>query len=214
MVDVWSASERSRMSTHELTSSQNAMCSKPAGSKSAPSSRLRTWRTFLLNSAVTPGGVVVSGLEPGALLDQVGPEQEAVLRVHQRRDPGEERAADVGMEVADRAAEEGDQAAGLARDPLEVGLVVAHDPVHPQPAYSSTSRSAVSRVISSEMSTGTYASSDPASRIASSRRRVFAAEPDPSSISIEVAGGGDDLAAPGRRGSPARRASGSTRAAR
>ena len=36
--------------------------------------------TFLLNSAVTPGGVVVGGLERRRVLDQVGAEQEAVAR--------------------------------------------------------------------------------------------------------------------------------------
>ena len=50
--------------------------------------------------------------------------------------------------------------------------------------YSSAIRAAVSRVISSEMSTGAYARRQPESCIASSRTRVLAAEPEPSSISV------------------------------
>ena len=51
---TWFASERSRMSTQRFSGSQRATCSKESMSKSASSSRLRTERTFLLNSAVTP----------------------------------------------------------------------------------------------------------------------------------------------------------------
>ena len=42
------------------------------------------------------GGVVVGGLEPGGVLDQVGAEQEPVLGAEQCRDPGEEVAPGVG----------------------------------------------------------------------------------------------------------------------
>ena len=56
-----------------------------------------------------PGGVVVGGLEPGAVLDQVGAEQELVAGAEQRRDPLEEGLALARVEVADGAAEEGDQ---------------------------------------------------------------------------------------------------------
>ena len=73
-------------------------------------------------------GVVVGGLQPGRVLDQVGAEQEVVAGEHQRRDPAHEGAALVGVEVADRAAEEGDQpfVAGVG-DALEVVLEVADE---------------------------------------------------------------------------------------
>ena len=79
------------------------------------------------------GGIVVGGLEGGGVLDQVRAEQEAVARVHQGGDPGEERAPGPGAEVADRAAEEGDQRPLGPGDPLEVGLVVADDALDREP---------------------------------------------------------------------------------
>ena len=81
-----------------------------------------------------PLGVVVGGLEAGRVLDQVGAEQEVVAGEHQRRDPAHEGAALVGVEVADRAAEEGDQApfAGVG-DALEVVLEVADEAAHVEP---------------------------------------------------------------------------------
>ena len=141
-----------------------------------------------------PGGVVVGGLEPGPVLDQVGAEQEAVARVHQGRDPGEERAPRRGAEVADRAAEEGDQRALLARHPLEVGLVVADDAVDAQAPYSSTSsRGGPPGDLLGDVD---RARRPRARRRRASRRagtRVFAAEPEPSSIRVVGRGGGDDL---------------------
>ncbi len=71
-------------------------------------------------------GVVVGGLEAFPSLDQVGAEQEPVLGAHQLREAGEELVAGVRIEVADRAAEEGDEAAAVAvGDALEVVLEVA-----------------------------------------------------------------------------------------
>jgi hypothetical protein len=54
IVTVWSVSERSLTSIHELTSSQNARWANADGSKLASSSRLSTRSTFLLNCEVTP----------------------------------------------------------------------------------------------------------------------------------------------------------------
>ena len=74
------------------------------------------------------GGVVVGGLEPVAVLDQVGAEQELVAGPQQRRDPLEEGLARARVEVADGAAEEGDQPAAVGRgDPLQVLLEVADE---------------------------------------------------------------------------------------
>ncbi len=137
----------------------------------------------MLKAAVTPGGVVVGGLERRAVLHQVGAEQEPVLGAEEVRDAREEAGALGGLEVADRAAEEGDHARALERHALEVALEVADQAVDGDP-YSAAIASAVSAVISSEMSTGAYARRHPAPRIASRSTRVFAAEPDPSSINV------------------------------
>ena len=79
-------------------------------------------------------GVVVGGLEADPVLDQVGAEQEVVAGEHQRRDPAHEGAPLVGVEVADRAAEEGDQPllAGVG-DALQVVLEVADQAAHLEP---------------------------------------------------------------------------------
>ena len=77
-------------------------------------------------------GVVVGGLEPRSVLDQVGAEQEAgprgpsALAIRARNSRRWLR-----VEVADRAAEEGDQAAAVAvGDALEVVLEVADEAAH------------------------------------------------------------------------------------
>ncbi len=76
-------------------------------------------------------GVVVGGLEPIVRLDQIGAEQEAIVRPHQGGEAGEKVAPGRGVEVADRAAEEGDQATALAvGDALEVVLEVADEAAH------------------------------------------------------------------------------------
>ena len=65
------------------------------------------------------GSVVVGGLERPPVLDQVGAQEEAVVGLEQVRDPAQEAGALLRLEVADRAAEEGDQPraarAGCAR---------------------------------------------------------------------------------------------------
>jgi hypothetical protein len=57
---VCAVRERSRISIHSFSVSHSATWSKAAGSKSAPSSRLTTVSTFLLNSAYA--GVDMSGV--------------------------------------------------------------------------------------------------------------------------------------------------------
>ena len=76
------------------------------------------------------GRVVVGGLEPGAVLDEVGADQQAVVRAEQPATCAACAGALRG-EVADRAAEERDRraAARPARDPVEVALEVADDAV-------------------------------------------------------------------------------------
>ena len=103
------------------------------------------------------GGVVVGGLEAGAVLDQVGAEQEVVAGAEQRRDPLEEGVALARVEVADRAAEEGDQprAGRRAGSRSRCCSKSQTRPRTSRPGYSSTSSAAVRWVISSEMSTGT-----------------------------------------------------------
>ena len=54
-----------------------------------------------------------------------------VFRTEERGDPGQELAALAGIEVADRAAEEGEETgAAVALDALEVGLEVADEAAH------------------------------------------------------------------------------------
>jgi hypothetical protein len=77
--------------------------------------------------------IVVGELEHVGILDEIGTEQEPVPRIHEGGDPRQKRAARPRPEVADRAAQERDQPALLARHPLEMGLVVADDAVHLQP---------------------------------------------------------------------------------
>ena len=74
--------------------------------------------------------VVVGGLEHRRVLDQVGAEQQEAVVVEPRAQLAQEAPARAGGEVADRAAEEGDDArgAGLRRRDLgEVVLEVAGD---------------------------------------------------------------------------------------
>ena len=60
------------------------------------------------------------------LLDQVGAQQDPIIGAEQGGKPGEEVAPRLRVEVADRAAEEGDEASALAvGDALQVMLEVA-----------------------------------------------------------------------------------------
>ena len=102
------------------------------------------------------GGVVVGGLEHGRVLDQVGAEQQPVLRAQQRGRASAGTPPRAGREVADRAAEEGDHARALGGGQrVEVALEVAEDAVHAQPGYPRRAARALSRSTTSETSNGT-----------------------------------------------------------
>ncbi len=74
-------------------------------------------------------GVVVRGDEPVGALHEIGAEEEGVAGLEAAGDVGEERRARLGREIADGAAEEGDDARAVARDAVEVVLEVADDGV-------------------------------------------------------------------------------------
>ena len=79
-----------------------------------------------------PGRVVVGGFEDSDVLDEVRPEQEVVVGPERRGEVAQEGAARARQEVADRAAEEGDDPGDpgrRGRDPVQVALEVADDPV-------------------------------------------------------------------------------------
>src|SRR5262249_45076786 len=76
------------------------------------------------------GGVVVRGLEPARVLDEVGTEQERVVRSEASGDGTEELGPAVRIEVPDRAPEERDEARAAGGQPVEVALEVADDRVH------------------------------------------------------------------------------------
>ena len=201
------------MSTQRFSSSQKATCSNASTSKSAPSSRLSTLRTFLLNSAVTPGGVVVCGLERLAVLDQVGAEQEVVVRPEQVRDPGQEARALGRLEVADRAAEEGDHARAGERDALEVALEVADEAVDDDPVLRGDRLRCLTGDLLGDVD---RARRPPGSPRRPSRRGARGSWP-PSRSRARSASSGcprrHRSPGSGARGSRARRASGSTREA-
>ena len=90
-----------------------------------------------------PGRVVVGGLQPPAILHQVGAEQEVVLLAQEVRHPGEEAGALRGLEVPDRAAEQREHARSGERDPLQVALEVAHQPVDRDPVLGGDRRGGV-----------------------------------------------------------------------
>jgi hypothetical protein len=81
-----------------------------------------------------PGGVVVGGLDDGWILDQVGTQEQVVPGSEQRADLHEHAPARAGREVADRAAEQRDEARGVpdALDVIEVSLEVADDARDPE----------------------------------------------------------------------------------
>ncbi len=129
--------------------------------------------------------VVVGGLEHGAVLDQVGADQQPVRRAHQLAQRAQEAGAARGVEVADRAAEEREQrgarrrGCGRGRD--------SKSPTTPwtaRPGYSSASSSAHgSTTVARRRRTARSAAARPAPAIAYSSARVFEAVPEPSSTS-------------------------------
>src|SRR5262249_39089358 len=73
------------------------------------------------------GGIVVRGLEPSGVLDEIEPEQERVVVGEHVRDGREESYASRGLEVSDRAAEERDQTlSGIVRA-IEIAFEVADE---------------------------------------------------------------------------------------
>ena len=79
-------------------------------------------------------GIVIGGLEHGAVLDEIGPEQERVIATQERRDLAQQRPPRLRHEVADRATEQRHQSWRVtARWKLaEVPLEVADHPVDRQ----------------------------------------------------------------------------------
>ena len=112
---------RRRISIRLDCGTHTARWSKPERSKSAPSTRLSTESTLRLNAAVTPCGVVVGRDQRRLVLDEVGPDEERLPRLEGVREGGEEGLPVGGLEVAERPAEQGDQApAAVARDAAQV----------------------------------------------------------------------------------------------
>ena len=84
-----------------------------------------------MNSAVTPGGIVVRGDESIAVLHEVGAEQQMLAGFEAAGELVEELGPVRRREVADRAAEERDQpVAAVVRQQREVALEVADHGVH------------------------------------------------------------------------------------
>ena len=83
-----------------------------------------------MNSAVTPGRVVVCGKKSRPVLYEVGAEQQAVAVGHRAVEVEQEARSLLRPEVADRAPEEHDETAAVCRDPVDVEAEVAHDRMH------------------------------------------------------------------------------------
>ena len=83
-----------------------------------------------MNSAVTPAASSYAATSRVDVLDEVGAEQQRVARCEAARHLGEELGACLGREVADRAAEERDDAAPAGGNLVEMVLEVADDRVH------------------------------------------------------------------------------------
>src|ERR687895_144549 len=77
--------------------------------------------------------VVVGSLENAAVLDEIGADQEPVVRTHQLAQSGQERGSLVPEQVPNRAAEEGEEAPLSDRYPGEVATEVTDDTVHVEP---------------------------------------------------------------------------------
>ena len=100
-------------------------------------------------------GVVVGRLEHARVLDEVGAHQQVVLRAEQARDLAQEAAPAARREVADRAAEERDDARALGRR-ARWSRWRSKSPITPctrRPGYSLVSALAQSRTIDSVTST-------------------------------------------------------------
>ena len=69
--------------------------------------------------------IVICGLQPADVLDEIGTEQEVVVAVQAARDGAEETTTGVGEQVADRPTEEDDEATAVVREQLQVAVEVA-----------------------------------------------------------------------------------------
>src|SRR5258707_556295 len=77
--------------------------------------------------------VVVRGHQAVAILDEVDTEQEPVLRGERRIQVEQEAAALQGIEIADRAAEKGEQPAVRRRNAIKVTTEITNDGVDVKP---------------------------------------------------------------------------------
>lgn len=133
-----------------------------------------------------PDGVVVGRLQPARVLDEIRAEQQVVARDERRRQLGEERRARAGCDVADRRAEERDQAPAASGHEADVPLEVGGEPVHLDPRVALGHESARARTAPSATSGGTNRRSVPRPASASRSSRVFSPLPEPSSTSVSV----------------------------
>ena len=135
IVLVSSRRARRRISIHSCSGSKSATWSKSSGSKSASSSRLSTRSTLRLNSAVTPCGVVVGRLEDARVLDQVGAHQQVVARgrAGARSRAGSAAGCRAGSCRSCRRGRRRAAGRRRRRHPVEMALEVADHAVDAQP---------------------------------------------------------------------------------
>ena len=110
--------------------SQRATCANRSRSKSASSSRFSTRSMLQVELGGDAGRVVVGGLEPADVLDEVGAEQQRLAGLEHLRDRSEEPRPLLRLEVADRRAEERDHPPVPRGQGAQVAPEVADDAVH------------------------------------------------------------------------------------
>ena len=160
------------------------------------------------------GAVVVGVDQPGPVLDQVGTEEQAVVQGHDLAQLDEELAALGRVEVADGAAEEGEQPASRrAGSRSRCRWKSPTTALTATPGYSSDNAVAASHRVVSLTSRGTKRWSRPVDCMASSSRRDLSQVPAPSSTRVSAPGVPGRCPWHGRRGSSVRTGSGSTRGA-
>ena len=133
-------------------------------------------------------GVVVGGDQAAGVLDQVGAEQQRVARAPARRPASARNRARLGgLEVADGAAEEGDEPAAAGGQRAEVVVEVADDAVDldARVALGEHRRRPAQDALGHVE--GDEAAQPPAwRRTASRRRRVLSDVPEPSSMTVSA----------------------------
>ncbi len=108
---------RNAMSTHESAASHRGLVVERAPSRRSSRARGRPLaRPFRMNRSVSPSASLYAAFRPLGRLHQVDAEQQRVAVVERPRDALEEAGALLGVEVADRRAEEGDEAVRAGRD--------------------------------------------------------------------------------------------------